>query len=55
MLLKRLPFGAADTGFGSLDPLMVDIEDIAVQEVAERLGREFLHHTVACLFAHPDR
>ena len=55
VLLKRLPFGAADTGFRSLHPLVVDIEDIAVQEVAERLGREFLHHAVACLFAHPDR
>lgn len=55
VLLKRLPFGAADTGFRSLDPLVVDIEDIAVQEVAERLGREFPHHAVACLFAYPDR
>ena len=55
VLLKRPPFGAADTGLGSLHPLMVDIEDIAVQEVTERLGREFLHHTVACLLAHPDR
>jgi hypothetical protein len=40
--------------YRSFHPLMVDVQDVAVEEITKCLGREFLHHMVTCLFTQSD-